>query len=397
MTNQPPAALGGRPLFSPVIPLNQPTLPDLKSLSSDLENMFNTRLLTNSSKVRKLEEKVAELIGVRHAVAVSSCTSGLILAWRAYELQGEVILPSFTFSATGLALLWNGLRPRFVDIDKRTLNVDPGKVEEAIGPDTVGIMAVHIWGNPAFPERLENIARAHKLKLVFDSAHGLGALYKGSPIGQFGDAEVYSLSPTKLVVAGEGGIVTTNDDELARRIRVGRDYGNPGTYDLEYGGLNARMTEFNALLGVRSLEMMPRYLEKRQSLAQLYRERLGSLPGLNFQKITPESTSSYIVFGIIIDPEHFGLSRDLVCKSLEIEGITTRKYYDPVLHRQHIFSQYTPEYEGRLKVTEKTSANVLCLPMFSHMEQEDVEKISSAVESLHVHSTQIRNLFAETS
>lgn len=387
--NDKPAVLGGRPAFNSIIPLNQPTLPDWNSVSAELEAIFTSRLLTNSSKVRELEAKAAAYVGVKHAVAVSSCTSGLMLVWRAYDLQGEVIVPSFTFSATGVALQWNGLRPRFVDIDEQTLNVDPARVEEAIGPETLGIMGVHIWGNPAVPDRLEAIARARGLKLVFDSAHGLGARFRGRAVGQFGDAEIFSLSPTKLVVAGEGGLVATNDDELARRIRVGRDYGNPGNYDLEYPGLNARMGEFNAVLGMRSLDQVEGNLARRQRLAELYRDRLGRLPGIRFQTITPQSTSSYIAFGIILDAAAFGLSRDQLAKALDAEGITTRKYYVPVLHHQRIFASYRPMYDGRLPITERVSANVLCLPMFSHMREEDVEKVCDTIQKIHSHGHEI--------
>ncbi|MBI2935759.1 MAG: DegT/DnrJ/EryC1/StrS family aminotransferase [Chloroflexi bacterium] len=390
-TSKRPAALGGKPMFSQPIPLTQPTLPKLETLLPNLERMFDSRMITNSKYVRELEEKTAAYFGVKHVVALSSCTSGLILVWRAYGLKGEVILPSYTFSATGLALLWNDLRPRFVEIDPKSLNVNPDEVEKAIGPDTVGILAVHIWGNPAYPTRLEAIARAHRLKLVFDSAHGLGAHHNGRPIGGFGDAEIFSLSPTKLVVGSEGGLVATNDGELARLLRIGRDYGNPGNYNLEFAGMNARMPEFNALLTMRTFEMMEVNLARRQYLVSLYRARLGELPGLMFQEITPDSVSSSISMGIVLDPDVFGVSRNQLAKALEAEGITSRKYYDPVLHHQRLFSEYRSLYDGRLPITERVEANVLCLPLFSHMQEQDVEKICQAIEGVHVHRKEIRS------
>lgn len=388
-----PAVLGGRPAFEPVIPLTKPTLPDWQTLAPDLEAVFRSGLVTNAAKVREFEAKAAAFVGVTHAVAVSSCTSGLMLVLRALDLRGEVILPSYSFSATGLVLQWFGLRPRFVDIDA-TLNVDPARVEEAIGPQTSAILAVHIWGNPAVPIRLEAIARAREVKLIFDSAHGLGARYAGRPVGQFGDAEVFSLSPTKLVVAGEGGLVTTNDAELARRVRVGRDYGNPGTYDLEFAGLNARMGEANAVLGMHSLAMVDRNLARRQRLAEQYRRLLGEIPGLSFQQYTPDGVSSNVAFGIVVDPQAFGLSRNHLAAALERDGITTRKYYDPAIHRQRIFAEYRPGYDGRLPVTERVSANVLCLPMFSHLTDDEVARVCRTVQNIYEHGDEVRRVLS---
>jgi dTDP-4-amino-4,6-dideoxygalactose transaminase len=304
--------------------------------------------------------------------------------------EGEVILPSFTFSATGHALLRNGLTPRFVDIDPHTLLLDPQKAEEAITPRTVGILPVHTFGNPCYPERLEALAQAHGLKLVFDSAHALGATFNGRMVATFGDAEVFSLSPTKLVVAAEGGVVTTPDDELARRLRIGRDYGNPGNYDCEYAGISARMSEFHALLAIETFRRLPQALDQRGRLVSLYHRCLGTLPGLAFQRIVPGAQSTYKDFAILVEKDEFGLTRDELAKALEAEGVMTRKYFDPPLHRQRAYAAFRAEYEGHLPVTEAVSHKVLCLPLASHYQPETVERICGAIERLYVHRAEVR-------
>ncbi len=249
-------------------------------------------------------------------MAVSSCTLGLLLTYHGLGLKGEVIVPSFTFMATVHPLLWVGTEPVFVDIDPYTWNIDPAKVEAAITERTTAIVAVHNFGNPAPVAELEAIARRHGLRLIFDAAHGFGALYRGRPVGGFGDAEVFSLSPTKLLVAGEGGIVATNNDDLAEHIRVGREYGNPGDYNSDFPGLNVRLPEFNALLGLHSLGMLEENAKRRNRVAAIFRERLSQIPGLTFQRIHPQDRSSYKDFSILVDEAKFGLTRDELALAL---------------------------------------------------------------------------------
>ena len=345
---------------------------------------------TNHANVRRLEEAVVELLGVKHAVGLSSCTAGLLLAWKTLGLSaGEVVLPSFTFSASGHSLLWNGLTPRFVDIEPDTLLPSPEAVEAAITPNTVGILAVHTFGNPAYPDKLESIARRHGLPLVFDSAHALGSAYQGRPIGGFGDLEVFSLSPTKLVVAAEGGIVTTGDDELARRLRIGRDYGNPGNYDCEFDGLNARMSEFHAILGQETLRQLPENFQRRRRLVDLYLSRLGELPGLRFQQILPGAESTYKDLAVLVDPEVFGLTRDQLVAALKAEGIGTRNYYDPPVHAQRAYAAHYATHAGRLPVTDAVARQVVCLPLASHYSEESIERVCAAVERVHEHRAEI--------
>jgi dTDP-4-amino-4,6-dideoxygalactose transaminase len=372
-----PAALGGTPIFPAPIPFNRPTLPPFEQLSDRIEEVFASGQLTNGPNVAALEAKAAAYFG-RPAVAVGSCTSGLILTAKLLEFTGQVIVPSFTFFATSHALLWNGLRPLFVDIKDDSWNIDPQAVERAINPQVSAIFAVDIFGNPSDKQALSRIAERHGLKLVTDAAHALGGSYQGRPVGGFGDAEVFSLSPTKLAAAGEGGLVSVSDAALAERLKVGRDYGNPGDYNCRFIGLNARMPEISAVVAAGAIDMLAENVEKRQNIAERYRRNLADLPGLTWQAVAPGDRSTYKDVSVLVDPAAFGLNRDALAAALAAEGVPTRKYFYPPAHRQSAYEGLC-SVSGGLEVTDKVSANILSLPVYSHMDKETIDKICLAV------------------
>jgi len=378
-----PALLSGSPAFADTIPIAKPTLPAGNELAKALEKIFVSGMITSSSSVERFETVAAEYLGLKYVVAVSSCTSGLMLVLKALGLEGEMILPSFTFSATGHVLLWNSIHPKFADISEKMLNISVGEIEQAITDKTVAILAVHIFGNPCDVSSLENLATKYGLKLVFDAAHALGSIYKGRKIGTFGDAEVFSLSPTKLVVAGEGGLVATNDSTLARLVKTGRNYGNLGNNDCEFPGLSARLPEFNAVLGLWSLNELEAQVEKRNSISKAYRSLLGDIPGVIFQEVPSFCRSNYKDFAVILDPLQFGLTRDELGIALDAENIMTRKYFDPPLHKQRAYRQYREHCDSRLPITEKISSSILCLPIFSHIETTAVEMVCEAIWMIH--------------
>ena len=398
-----PAILGNTPLFDQLLPIVRPTLPAYDALSDAVAELFETGMLTKGKYLREFEEAMADYIGVKHAVAVSSCTIGLLLTYQALrlgsgqalELKGEAIVPSFTFMATVHPLVWNGVEPVFVDIDPMTWNIDPQQIEEAITPRTSAIVAVHNFGNPADVEALEDIARRHGVRLVFDAAHGYGSLYKGRPVGGFGDAEVFSSSPTKLLVTGEGGMVTTNDDEIARRIRVGREYGNPGDYGSEFAGVNARMQEFSAILGLKSLEMLEENAQERNKVAEAFRSRLDKLPGLSFQKVEEGNRSSYKDFSMAVEESDFGLSRDELAQALRAENIDTRRYHDPPVHTHQAYQSPISNLQSKLPVTESLAPRSISLPIYSHMDDETVEGICHAIERIQKYATEIKRMLSK--
>ena len=390
-----PAVLGGEPVFDTLVPISSATLPDFSVVEERYKDVFQTGMITNWKYVREYESSMAKYLGVKEAVAVSSATTGLLLTLKCLDLEGEVILPSFTFSVSGHVLEWNNLTPVFVDIDPETCLIDPQEVEKAITPKTCAILGVHIWGNPCAADQLQEIADRHGLELIFDAAQATGSRYLEKPVGGFGRAEVFSCSPTKVVTSGEGGIIATNDEEFAKKLRVGRNYGDDGSYDCDFAGINARMSEFNAVLGLASLEMSNDNIKRRLELFGMYESRLGKLPGINFPKTTPGGTVNGVYFTIIIDQDSFGLTRDQLYTALKSENVDTRKYYYPALHQQTVNSGLTAQYEGKLPVTDYMSANTLTLPMFSHMTDEEASGVCDAVERLQENAETVRGNWKE--
>jgi dTDP-4-amino-4,6-dideoxygalactose transaminase len=376
-----PAILGGKPVFPTTINIVRPVMPDFSEMADGVQTILQSGMVTKGEYLKAFEKAVQEHLGVKHALAVSSCTSGLMLTYRGLGLTGDVVVPSFTFMATISSLVWCGLRPVFADVHPGTTNLDPAAAEAAITTQTSAIVAVHNFGNPAEIDALVDLANRRGLKLIFDAAHGFGALYQGQPVGKQADAQVFSLSPTKLLITGEGGIVATNDDSLAERIIMGREYGNSGNYDSAFPGLNARMPEFNALLGLRSLQRLEEAACSRNQSAELFQEMLGILPGVGFQEVRPGNRCSYKDFSVTFEANQFNLTRDELALALAAENIDTRKYYEPPAHRQ---VAYRHLYDGRsLPNTEWLARNSLSFPMWSNMQPQVVTSIGQAVQRIY--------------
>jgi dTDP-4-amino-4,6-dideoxygalactose transaminase len=394
--NNLPALLGNNPTFKAKIPLTKPVLPDFEILAEGLRPIFETGILTKGDHVDRLEEKIALELGVRHVVAVSSCTAGLMLTYRALNLSGDVIVPSFTFMATVSAMVWANLRPVFVDVDPDTGTLDARRVEAAITRDTSAIVAVHNFGNPADIQELQEVAARRGLRLIFDAAHGAGSRYQGSPLGAQGDAQVFSLSPSKLVVAGEGGIIATNHRLVADTLRIGREYGNCGNYDSTFAGLNARMPEFNALLARESLQGLESAVQKRNAAATAYQNGLSHLPGIGFQTVRPGNRSSYNMFSITVSAREFGLTRDELAATLAAENIDTRSYYDPPVHRQSAYKHFVGS-DVELANTDVLSATSLCLPISSNVSMSVVEGVCQAIDLAYKFAPELRAKLAPSS
>lgn len=361
----------------------QPTLPDYELLDSKFRNIANSLMLSNFAKYStELEMTIQSMLCVDKALTFPNATSALMLIMKAMELKGEVILPSFTFSATGHAVVWNGLTPVLADIERDTFNIDPDDVEAKITDKTCAIIGVHCFGNPANIERLESIAKKHNLKLIFDSAHALGSTYKGKPIGGFGDVECFSLSGTKVVTSAEGGIITSNDNDFIKKMHIGRNYGASSDYDCQYIGLNGKMSEFHAAIALESMELMSGFVQNRNDLVKLYIKRLGELPGLSFQNLPDGHMSTFKDFAMIVDEKQFGLSRDKLIEELNKEGIYPKKYFFP-LHRMKAYEIVEHRAEG-LTNTEFVADNIICLPIFSHMSVDTLEKICYAVLRIYL-------------
>ncbi len=355
----------------------RPFLPSADELIGDFRRIIESGWLTKGPYLRQYEQRAAEVLGAPYAVGVSSCTTGLMLLLLGVERPGEVVLPSFTFMASALPVVWNGLTPVFVDCDERTFNVDPEAVEAAITDRTRAILATHVFGNPCDVDSLADIARRGGCRLFFDAAHGFGAELDGKPLGALGDGSAFSTTPTKLVITGEGGMVTTVHEDIARMVEIGREYGNPGDYNTVIVGLNGRLPEVSALIGLKTLEMLDENVWRRRHIAQLYRSLLEDVPGISFQVINPKGRSSYKDFAIVVDERRFGRTRDELADFLAARGVDTKKYFDPPVHMQKAFERWRPQ--GGLERTERLARRVLCLPIYAELSDEEVEYVCRCI------------------
>ncbi len=363
-------------------PIIRPSLPDLDRFREALAGMWKSGQVTVGAHVREFETAVARKLGVRNAVAVSSCTSGLILAVKALELEGEVIVPAFTFAATAHALVWNGVTPVFCDSEPGTLNLDPRKAEKKIGPRTSAIYPVSIFGVPPQVAEFERLARRYNLRLLFDSAQSLGAKVDGKYVGGFGDVEVFSLSPTKVVTAIEGGMVTTNDDRLAKNIRQLRDYGKGDDgEDMEFVGLSARMSELHAAVGLANFGRMTELIRHRGKLVALYMRRLSGLPGIRFQEIPGDVSPSHNYMVVLVDGSA-RVTRDELHARLKESGIQSKRYFYPAVHEMIAYRKWGHPFIGKLPVAEKAAREGLALPLYGDLRSQDVEAICSRVHAV---------------
>ncbi|MGA8831604.1 MAG: DegT/DnrJ/EryC1/StrS family aminotransferase [Desulfomonilaceae bacterium] len=364
------------------MPVFRPTLPRYEDFCSTLNSSYQSGLVTVGKLVESLEARTMEYTSSRNAVAVSNCTSGLMLVFSALGLPSgsEVIVPSFTFAATVQALFWNDLVPVYVDCLPNTFSIDPEQIKKAITTKTSAIYAVNIFGLPPDIDELTNISANHGIPLVFDSAQGLGSKYKDRAIGAFGRCEVFSLSPTKVITAIEGGLVTTNDDALAAKLRSMRDYGKgPDGQEMIYNGLSARMSEFHASIGLLSLNNAENLIGARMRLIEAYRQRLGDLPGCSVQEWPADRRSSGNYFTLLIGPEAQA-DRESVYETLLRLKIQSKKYFYPPVHAQAAFRDRPHRVFGELPNTWAVSHASLALPLFAHMTDEQHDRVCRVVE-----------------
>lgn len=350
-------------------------------LVDDFKAILASRQLTNGARVREFEEAAAAFLGVPHCVAVSSCTAGLLLTLRALNLQGEVILPSFTFHVTAHSVVWNGLKPVFADCEPDTFCVSPEAVCARLTPRTAAILVVHMYGHPIDVPKLEAIASDRGIPLICDAAHAFGSEFRGKKIGSVGTAEIFSFSPTKLLVAGEGGLVATRDEALARQLRAGRNYGDSGTYDPDMLGMNARMSEFHAALACRGLDGIEERIERRNQIRIRYERRLESVPGLSFQQIRPGCRSTCKDFSVLVDEAAFGAPREWLFQALQRENIEVKRYFWPPVHRQKLYREVWDHQP--LPNTDSVSDRVLSLPIYSSLDTASVERVCDAIKWIH--------------
>ncbi len=373
---------GAEPFFPSPIPVGRPNQPDRAELHRLLDEILDRGWLTNNGPVvQEFEATVREITGARHALATSSGTLGLELAVRALDLKGEVLVPSFTFVASAHCLRWQGIQPRFVDIDPATHLIDPMLLERQITPRTTGILAVHTWGNPCAVDALSQVARAHGLTLLLDAAHAFANSYPGGPVGSGGAAEVFSFHATKFVQAFEGGVVTTSSDDVADMISSMRNFGFTGTDRVDHVGTNGKMSEMSAAMGLASLRTLDRVAARNKENYEAYVRGLAGIPGLSLlPHVDGNRNHQYVVAEF--SPEDGDLSRDLLVEALCAENVLARRYFHPGVHHMQPYCTEQPNADRFLTGTAEVSSRVLVLPTGNEVTPEMVARICELVAQI---------------
>lgn len=388
------AIFGAAPAFPEALHVGRPNVGDKAAVLSRIEGVLDRNWLTNDGPlVREFEAAVARHHGVRHCVAMCNGTIALEIAIRATGLTGEVIVPAFTFVATAHALQWQEITPVFCDVDPATHNIDVARVEELITPRTSGILAVHLWGRPCDVDGLQEVARRHNLKLLFDAAHAFGASIGGVMIGNFGDAEVLSFHATKVLNSFEGGAVLTNDDALAERMMLMRNFGFVGVDDVGYVGTNGKMTEVCAAMGLTSLESFDSFVAVNKRNHDAYGRVLRRLPGLDLVRYDGDDRRSWHYVVVEVGDES-ALTRDELWKVLVAENVLARRYFYPGVHRMEPYRSYFPHAHLLLPETKRLAARVLTLPTGSAVSPEAIEVIGEIICRAMSASSEVRRRLA---
>lgn len=385
------AYFGGIPSFTEPLHVGRPNIGDRETLLERFNEVLDRRWLSNGGPcVQELERKIEKLLGVRNCILMCNATIALDIASRALELNGEVIVPSFTFIATAHALQWQGITPVFCDVDPQTHNLDPRRVEELITPRTTGIMGVHVWGRPCAVEELTDIAHRHDLKVMYDAAHAFGCSHQGKMVGNFGELEVFSFHATKFFNTFEGGAVVTNNDELASRIRLMTNFGFKSYDNVIYLGTNAKMNEFSAAMGLTGLEALDEFVAANRRNYHLYRRLLSGVPGLKVIEYDESENNNYQYLVLEIDEAVTGVSRDTINNILHAENVLSRRYFYPGCHQMEPYRSHPPHAGWSLPETEKLTQRVLQLPTGTAVGEQEIQQICELVRLILAHKSEIR-------
>jgi dTDP-4-amino-4,6-dideoxygalactose transaminase len=357
------AVFGGPRLFDEPLHVGRPNVGDRERFLARINDMFDRRWLTNHGPyVQEFEQRVADYAGVRHCIATPNATVALEIVIRALGLQGEVIVPSLTFIATAHALEWLGITPVFCDVDPASFTLDPRRVEALIGTRTTGILGVHLWGRPCNVDKLADIAARYNLRLLFDAAHAFGCSHRGRSVGGFGDAEVFSFHATKFCNSFEGGAITTNDDDLARDLRLMHNFGFAGHDSVISLGINGKMNEASAAMGLTSLENLETFIAVNKSNYEQYCRSLDGLNGVRVLPYDPCERQNFQYIVLAIDPHVCGITRDELAELCWAENALVRRYFFPGCHRMEPYRSRGFAGDGPLPVTEWATAHLLTLP-----------------------------------
>ena len=381
-TPQDLAINGAAPAFDQPLHVGRPNIGSREAFLDYAGQIFDRCWLSNDGPmVQAFEQRVAEHHGVEHCVAMCNGTVALEIAIRALDLQGEVIIPSYTFIATAHALHWQGIVPVFADIDPVTHTLDPDAVRRMITPRTTGIIGVHLWGRPAPIEALQSVADDHGLKLLFDAAHSFGCSHKGTMIGNFGACEVLSFHATKFFNTFEGGAVLTNNNELAEAMRLMRNFGFSGMDNVIHPGTNGKMIEVAAAMGLVNLDSIESVVEVNRRNHQIYSEELLDLSGISLLCFDESEHNNYQYVVIEVD-DSCPVTRDKFIQALHAENILARRYFWPGCHNMKPYSDLYPHAGLLLPNTQQVADRVVVLPTGTTIDEDMIRTVTSVIRTL---------------
>lgn len=354
--------------------VTEPYLPPLEEFIPYLETIWERKTLTNGGPYHvELERALCEYLGVEHLALFTNGTIALITALQSLRISGEVITTPYSFVATTHSLLWNGIRPVFVDIDPKTLNLDPSRIESAITPHTTAIMPVHCYGQPCDVEAIQRIADQYNLRVIYDAAHAFGVNLAGESVLRHGDLSVLSFHATKVFTTFEGGAIVCPDAATKQRIDQLKNFGIVDEVSVVAPGINGKMSEFNAALGLLQLKHMGTVLEKRRAVDEYYREQLAGVPGLHPLSQRADATPNYSYFPVLVGPE-YPITRDALYQRLRDAGIFARRYFYPLISQFPMYRSIPSADAAYLPVATQAAEQVICLPMAPGLSREDQDR-----------------------
>ena len=358
------------------ITVTQPCLPPLEEFMPYLQQIWQNKWLTNNGPLhQQLEKELAEYLGVKYISVFSNGTLALITALQALNITGEVITTPFSFVATTHSLWWNKIKPVFVDIEPEFLNLDPTKIEAAITPQTTAIMPVHVYGNPCKVDEIQRIADKHGLKVIYDAAHAFGVKINDNSVLNYGDLSVLSFHATKVYSTIEGGAIICHTEEMKHHIDNLKNFGFRGETVVEEPGINAKLNEIQAAYGLLQLKYIDGFIARRKEITELYRELLKNIDGIRFLDDMECITHGYSYFPILIDKDKLGKSRDEVYEILKTNNVFARRYFYPLISTFEPYNKLESSKPKNLIVATQAASEVLCLPIYVELENEEVETI----------------------
>lgn len=362
--------------FEEPIYVTRPLLPDLNKVKEKLEEIWDSKWLTNCGPQHMiLEEALTKKLKISNVSLFNNGTTALLIACQALRLSGDVITTPFTFAATPHVLTWNNIRPIFCDIDPRTMNIDADKIESMITPQTTAILAVHVFGTPCDVKKIQEIADFYGLKVVYDAAHAFGVEIDGRGIGNFGDISAMSFHATKLYHTIEGGALLHNNPHLKQQIDFLKNFGIKNEEEVVMPGINGKMNEIQAAMGIINLDYVDEERTKRQHLIDIYRRELADISGIELPVILENVKMNYQYFVIRINEKNFGVSRDEVYERYKKYNVFTRKYFHPLCSEYTCYRQLSSSDPKNLPYSVQCGEEVLSMPLYGELCDNDIKKI----------------------